>query len=470
MQIGQPKLKHFLTLIGEIGGGDPNLTTHRPIRAFGTKAAAPAPRWPMIAVAALLCSGVAVAAIPRAHGGTADGDRQWRALGIGTLAGGGRTGLRADITSWVEPIDFAPERAQLHRDMVLGAQDSPRALLMRAGVGFADAVRAGQLIEDAADPAAGTRVAIELGAANGASRALERAQLKSGLGGTVTLFRDASGQLQVHRSQQRIDHTPLRIRGQVGDGLYWSLRSAGASPAAAQQYLQALATEIDVGGDVMPDDRFDLVLASRRAGTGESQEGALLYAGIDRAHASDLQLLRWTSGGRTNWLNAAEIGKPQTQSSGMAWPVAGRITSSFGLRRHPILGFARMHRGIDFGAGWGTPIVAAADGQVVAAGWAGGYGRQVRIAHGGGLTTSYSHMSSIVAEHGGTVRRGQLIGYVGSSGLSTGPHLHYEVYRGGVAINPLGVRFTTSSFVDAGEAAAIKARLKQLLSVGTRRS
>jgi len=154
----------------------------------------------------------------------------------------------------------------------------------------------------------------------------------------------------------------------------------------------------------------------------------------------------------------------------MIAPVAGRITSYFGYRYHPILHFSRFHAGVDFGAGWGSPIVATADGQIVRAGWAGGYGRQVRIAHGGGLATSYSHMSSIVAEPGSFVLAGQVIGYVGSSGLSTGPHLHYEVLRDGTPVNPLGVRFSSVQMVDSGLANAVKARLKALLSVGARRS
>ena len=112
------------------------------------------------------------------------------------------------------------------------------------------------------------------------------------------------------------------------------------------------------------------------------------------------------------------------------------------MRVHPILRFARMHKGIDFGAALGharsSPPPTARSAR---AGWAGGYGRQVRIAHGGGMATSYSHMSRMVVEPGSIVRQGQVIGYVGSSGLSTGPHLHYEVYRGGVAVNPLSVRF-----------------------------
>jgi murein DD-endopeptidase MepM/ murein hydrolase activator NlpD len=139
------------------------------------------------------------------------------------------------------------------------------------------------------------------------------------------------------------------------------------------------------------------------------------------------------------------------------------------MRYHPILHFARMHKGIDFGASWGTPIVVAtADGQVSRTGWAGGYGRQVRIAHAGGLTTSYSHMSRMVVEPGMLVRQGQLIGYVGSSGLSTGPHLHYEVLKDGTAVNPMSVRMAAAPAVDPSMTEAIKARLKALLSIGTK--
>jgi murein DD-endopeptidase MepM/ murein hydrolase activator NlpD len=251
---------------------------------------------------------------------------------------------------------------------------------------------------------------------------------------------------------------PLRIRGRVGDGLYWSLRAAGASPQVAAQYLTALATEIDVGGDVGPGDGFDMVLGSA---------GQLLYAGLDRVAESDLQLVKWNS----NWVDAAHAAQPTQVSTGLSGlPVNGHITSYFGYRYHPILHFSRFHAGLDIGASWGSPIVAAADGQVVGAGWAGGYGRQVRIAHGGGLLTSYSHMSEIVAAPGTLVHAGQLIGYVGSSGLSTGPHLHYEVRRMGQPVNPLAVRFASVQVVDTHVADAVKARLAQLLSVGTKHS
>jgi murein DD-endopeptidase MepM/ murein hydrolase activator NlpD len=124
-----------------------------------------------------------------------------------------------------------------------------------------------------------------------------------------------------------------------------------------------------------------------------------------------------------------------------------------------------MHRGMDFRAAYGTPILAATDGRVAAAGWAGGYGRQVRLVHGGGLMSSYSHMSRIVAQPGAAVRQGEVIGYVGSTGLSTGPHLHYELYRSGVPINPASVQFVMRSQLSGDDLASFRARLRSFLSL-----
>jgi murein DD-endopeptidase MepM/ murein hydrolase activator NlpD len=352
-------------------------------RRARTRALAPVwhrPGWKSAGVLALLCSGVAWASFPRMSYAPVDDQRQWQALGVAPLSGGGVSGMPMAPTGAVQTVGFVPKRA-----VPVQAAAAPKAVAVPTG--------------------------------------------------------------------------PLRIRGRVGDGLYWSLRAAGASPQVAAQYLAALATEIDVG-EVGPQDGFDLVLGGNRE---------LLYAGLDRVAESDLQLVKWDANGRSEWIDAANAAKPAPVADGMAWPVAGHITSYFGYRYHPILHFTRFHAGMDFGAAWGSPIVAAADGQVAAAGWSGGYGRQVRLWHGGGLMTTYSHMSDIVATPGSFVRRGQLIGYVGSSGLSTGPHLHYEVLKDGTPVNPLGVRFVSAPVVDAHLADAVKARLKALLSVGIKR-
>ena len=119
-------------------------------------------------------------------------------------------------------------------------------------------------------------------------------------------------------------------------------------------------------------------------------------------------------------------------ASGFMWPVSGPMTSSFGWR------WGRMHEGIDIAAPTGTPIAAAASGTVIYSGWLGGYGNLVVIDHGGGVSTAYAHQSSIAAGTGQSVVQGQVIGYVGSTGFSTGAHLHFEVRVNGQAVDPLG--------------------------------
>ena len=123
---------------------------------------------------------------------------------------------------------------------------------------------------------------------------------------------------------------------------------------------------------------------------------------------------------------------------GFIYPVRGPITSGFGMRTHPIYHITKMHTGIDISAHSGTPIKAAAGGEVVFAGWWGGYGNVVIIDHGGGISTLYAHCSAIYVRKGQSVSQGEVIAAVGSTGLSTGPHLHFEVRKNGKPVDPLG--------------------------------
>lgn len=253
------------------------------------------------------------------------------------------------------------------------------------------------------------------------------------------------------------ENAPLRIRGRVGDGLYGSLLLAGVTPADAGAFMKLVARRLNLARDVGADDNFDLIVAP-----GEDGARTLLYAALERPGTSDVAMMRWSSDGHLDWLDADTPGHGQPNA---LRPVPGRVTSNYGLRFHPILHFTRMHRGIDFAASVGTPITATADGIVARAGWAGGYGRQVRIDHGGGMATSYSHMSGFAVSPGTHVRAGQVIGYVGSSGLSTGPHLHYEVFRAGVAVNPAVVRFGRRPPLAGRDLARFEARFDQMMAL-----
>ena len=134
--------------------------------------------------------------------------------------------------------------------------------------------------------------------------------------------------------------------------------------------------------------------------------------------------------------DTADAGGGDTSTGAFVRPVPGRITSGFGPRTHPILGYVRMHTGIDFTAPYGQEIRAAQGGRVILAGWFGGYGNTIVIDHGGGMATLYAHQSELAVGYGAGVGAGDVIGYVGSTGLSTGPHLHFEVRINGSPVDP----------------------------------
>ena len=133
---------------------------------------------------------------------------------------------------------------------------------------------------------------------------------------------------------------------------------------------------------------------------------------------------------------AAGIVGPETSPGQLAWPVSGTITSPFGMRPNPFGGGMEFHQGLDIAAPTGTTVTAAASGQIISAGWYGGYGNYVLIDHGGGMSTGYGHLSQIFVSNGQSVQRGQAIGAVGSTGMSTGPHLHFEVRLAGKPTDP----------------------------------
>ncbi|AEI37848.1 MAG: M23 family metallopeptidase [Zymomonas mobilis subsp. pomaceae] len=190
--------------------------------------------------------------------------------------------------------------------------------------------------------------------------------------------------------------------------------------------------------------RLDMVLTQRQTVLGEKAIGDPLYIALKQENffpktkdqqPSQIQLFKWEKEGESYWLD--EKGRaPLANPHNFIVPVSGRITSPFGYRYHPILGITRFHKGIDISGPYGTPIKAAADGQVIYAGQRSGYGNFILIDHGRGIETAYGHMSRLFAHQGQYISQGQMIGQIGSSGLSTGPHLHYEVHYNNTPINP----------------------------------
>ena len=396
------------------------------------------------------------------------GDTHWeeaRALSVTPLAYGADTGRRMAATQAVAPLADTPERPSIELLATLGRGDGFERVLERAGVAEAEAAQVASMVGEIVplgEIKPGTTMDMQLGrrATRNVPRPLDALSFRARFDLKLSLKR-VDGKLTLARLPIYVDETPLRIQGRVGSSLYRSARAAGAPAKVVEAYIRAVASQVNIGS-VGANDRFDIILEHRRAETGETEAGQLLYAGLDRADGKPLRLMQWEQGGKRQWFEAAGVGRT---SGTLQRPVPGTVSSNFGLRRHPILGYTRMHKGMDFRAGYGTPILAVTDGRIAAAGWAGGYGRQVRISHSGGLMTSYSHMSRIIARPGAFVRQGQVIGYVGSTGLSTGPHLHYEAYLNGRAINPNAAKFATRALLSGPELAAFKGKLRNLLAV-----
>ena len=392
-----------------------------------------------------------------------------RGQGIAPLAWGGDTGRRMAANDLVAPLAEAPERPVVDLSATLGEGDDHNRVLMRAGVGRGDARAAAGLVAqavalDAIKP--GTRIALTLGRrpAKTVARPLDKLALRARFDLALSLDRVGNG-LVMTRHPIAIDATPLRIQGLVGSSLYRSARAAGAPARIVESYIKALATRLSIGRDVTAADSFDLIVEQERAATGETRLGDLLFAGIDQGRRQ-VQLVRWEDDGdgKPGWFDA----KGQSERRGfMGMPVAGRITSSFGYRMHPLLGYLKMHKGLDIAAPYGSPIYAALDGVVQGAGRSGGYGNFVKLIHGGNLASGYGHMSRIAVARGQRVRQGQVIGYVGSTGMSTGPHLHWEVWRNGQTINPRSISFASVAALSGESLRRFKARVAGLLAVRT---
>ncbi|MBB5684156.1 M23 family metallopeptidase [Sphingobium boeckii] len=395
-------------------------------------------------------------------------EAQWdeaRAQAISPLALGGDTGRRMAATDAVVPLTDIPERPTMELVATLGQGDGFARVLTRAGVAEAEASRVAELVSGAValgDIRPGTRMDVTLGrrANRSQARPLDLLAFRARFDLRLEVTR-VNGALALTRIPIAVDHTPLRIQGVAGSSLYRSARAAGAPAKAVETYIKALAGKMSIG-DVGANDRFDIIVEQARAETGEVETGDLLYAGLDRGKRQ-VRLMQWSVDGRTEWFEASGVGQKR---GAMAQPVSSsRVTSGFGMRRHPLLGYSRFHKGMDFGSPYGAPIYAATDGIVAFAGRHGGHGNFVKLSHAGGIGTAYAHMSRIAVSAGARVRQGQVIGYVGSTGLSTGPHLHYELYKNGVAINPRSISFTTTSLLSGSDLANFKAKLNGLMSV-----
>ena len=225
------------------------------------------------------------------------------------------------------------------------------------------------------------------------------------------------------------------VKSSIENNLYSSAVKAGIEPNIIIEFARVFGFEVDFQRDIRKGDWFKIFYEKFEDGNNKVRDtGKIIYASMF-VNGSEINLYNFEHNGEREYFDIK--GKSITKSL-MKTPINGaRLSSSFGMRKHPILGYNKMHRGTDFAAPSGTPIMASGSGTVTRARWCGGGGNCIKIKHNSTYETIYAHMKSFAKgiKEGRKVRQGQIIGYVGSTGMSTGPHLHYEVVVNGKKVN-----------------------------------
>ncbi|WCL54138.1 M23 family metallopeptidase [Gimibacter soli] len=254
--------------------------------------------------------------------------------------------------------------------------------------------------------------------------------------------------------------------GHIEDSLYLSAKRAGLPDKVIVDMIRLMSFDVDFERDIREGDAFEIYFERRYSPVfGDTDEGNILRAKLVTRRTT-LEANRFVhADGEADYYDSE--GK-STRKSIMLTPVDGaRLTSKFGRRKHPVLGYTKMHKGLDFGAPRGTPVMAAGDGIVEKAGPYSSYGNYIRIRHGDShYKTAYAHLNGFAkgVKAGARVRQGQIIGYVGTTGRSTGPHLHYEILAGNTQVNPLGIKLPTGRKLKGQEMLAFQENRELMLA------
>tara|TARA_Y100000590_G_C15712663_1_gene1010816 strand:+ start:127 stop:1422 length:1296 start_codon:yes stop_codon:yes gene_type:complete len=237
----------------------------------------------------------------------------------------------------------------------------------------------------------------------------------------------------------------------IANSLYESAIKQGIKPNIIIEFARIYGFQIDFQRDIWKNDSFQIIYENYEDDKGKVLEtGNILYANlILQGKDNSLYIFKTKDG----YEHFDKVGK-SIRKSLMKTPINGaRLSSSFGMRKHPILGYNKMHKGTDFAAPEGTPIMASGDGKVVRARWCGGGGNCIKINHNSTYSTVYAHLKNFARgiKEGARVKQGQIIGYVGSTGLSTGPHLHYEVIINGKKVNSQTLKLPSGKILKGKE-------------------
>jgi murein DD-endopeptidase MepM/ murein hydrolase activator NlpD len=343
-----------------------------------------------------------------------------------------------------------PEPVLEAERVVVQRGDTLLEILLRSGIDRAEAHEVVGTLATVYDPRrlrVGQAMAVEVERAGDALAAPRLAALSLNLdfGNDLRVERDANGDFAARKVDRELVQTVHAAHAVIDTSLYQTARRHDVPDEALVNLANIFSWDLDFQRDVHPGDSFELVYEQVESPDGEVRGGEVLFASL-KLRGRQVHAYRYEHADGT--IGYYDIDGRSLRKWLMRTPIDGaRLSSGFGPRRHPILGYNRMHRGVDFAAPTGTPIYAAGDGILTKAGRNGSYGNYIQIRHNDEFSTAYAHMSRFAdgIKKGARVRQGQVIAYVGSTGRSTGPHLHYEVLQNGRQINPMSIKPQTAA-------------------------
>lgn len=330
-------------------------------------------------------------------------------------------------------------------------------VLMRAGVVGADAQFASISLAgvyDVRKMKLGQLITVDFGILGEEHNRFLGVRFDSNFDRTVSVQRQARGDFVATEIKKEIVTQLLRTDGAIDHSVFQAGLQAGLPPEPVVRMINLFAYDVDFQRDVQKGDTFETLIEQHKDARGDVvRHGNILFASLT-LQGQTIRLYRWQGeDGDADYFS--ETGHSSKKAL-MRTPIDGaRLSSGFGYRRHPVLGYSKMHQGTDFAAPSGTPIYAAGAGQIEKIGWQGGYGNAIVIRHTKEYQTLYGHMSGFAPgmSPGRRVKQGDIIGYVGSTGMSTGPHLHYEVHLNSKPIDPLSLKLPSRQRLQGQELA-----------------
>ncbi len=340
-------------------------------------------------------------------------------------------------------------------------------MLTEKGVTYDEAANAVQSIRKIYDPrklGVGQNISLTLDKPAGASvPTIQSLTFPMSLTSTLELKRDSAGAFKSSAVDVPVERKLTRIDTKISGSLYEAGVNNGLPASLLAEIINAYSYDVDFQRDLQEGDDFDVIYERIVTKDGNlAGYGNVIYAELGVGTRS-IKIYRYVDQkGNADYYNAKG---ESVRKALLKTPISGaKITSRFGMRNHPILGYTKMHRGVDFGAPIGTPIYASGDGTIDFVGKRGGYGNYMRIKHNSTYSSAYAHISRFAkgVAPGSKVRQGQIIAYVGMTGTATGPHLHYEILAGNQQVNPSGVKFKTGNVLAGKELISFRKNIEKI--------